>query len=193
MSNTFDFNRFKKVFVRDFHATYSRFGLVILIIVIIPLVFWLLSLDLYSPNEYSYHNFYLSPVDRLMRLLGGVLLTVAIAPGIIYKSCNVKGRGNYFALLPASISEKYFSMLLYCCVVVPAVIIVGTLVLDTVLTVLPFVPYHDFIWQYGSYDSYFGSIVWYNIVYLFLVASIFMFANTIFKRAKFVKTVLWLY
>ena len=41
MSNTFDFNRFKKVLARDFHATYSRFGLAILIIVLLSIAAWL--------------------------------------------------------------------------------------------------------------------------------------------------------
>ncbi len=189
MSNTFDFNRFKKVFVRDFHATYSRFGLALLIIILIPFVFWLMQCELYSPDQYSYDISLMNRIRRLMELL---LLAVAIAPGIIYKSCNVKGRGNYFALLPASTYEKYLSMFLYCCVVVPAAIAVGILVLDTLLALLPIGPYHKFIWQVDDYyDDFYVGLVWY-IVYSFLAASIFMFTNTIFKRAKFVKTVLWL-
>ena len=203
MSNTFDFNRFKKVLARDFHATYSRFGLAILIIVLLSIAAWLwgwvamrefadleMSEDYYDGYYTLMYNFH-----RLRYFVLGLFVAAAIAPGIIYKSCNLKGRGNYFALLPASITEKYLSMFLYCSIAVPVVVVFGTLLLDTLLTLLPFGPYKVYFWQCYNYWFIGDWLIWAILVpiaLLFLTSAVFMFTNTIFKRAKFIKTMLWL-
>ena len=203
MSNTFDFNRFKKVLARDFHATYSRFGLGILIIVLLSIAAWLwgwvtmrefadleMSEDYYDEYYTLMYNFH-----RLRYFILGVFVAVAIAPGIIYKSCNLKGRGNYFALLPASITEKYLSMFLYCSIAVPVVVVFGTLLLDTLLTLLPFGPYKVYFWQCYNYWFMGDGLIWAILVpiaLLLLTSAVFMFTNTVFKRAKFIKTMLWL-
>lgn len=203
MSNTFDFNRFKKVLARDFHATYSRFGLGILIIVLLSIAAWLwgwvtmrefsdleMSEDYYDEYYTLMYNFH-----RLRYFILGVFVAVAIAPGIIYKSCNLKGRGNYFALLPASITEKYLSMFLYCSIAVPVVVVFGTLLLDTLLTLLPFGPYKVYFWQCYNYWFISDWLIWAILVpiaLLLLTSAVFMFTNTVFKRAKFIKTMLWL-
>ena len=200
MSNTFDFNRFKKVLARDFHATYSRFGLGILIIVLLSIVAWIWGWVImrdYDMGEDYYDEYYtfMYNYHRVRYFILGVFVAVAIAPGIIYKSCNLKGRGNYFALLPASITEKYLSMFLYCSIAVPVVVVLGTLLLDTLLTLLPFGPYKVYFWQCYNYifsgDELIWAI-WIPIALLFLTSAVFMFTNTIFKRAKFIKTMLWL-
>ncbi|MBQ6725915.1 MAG: hypothetical protein IJQ89_04985 [Bacteroidales bacterium] len=203
MSNTFDFNRFKKVLARDFHATYSRFGLAILIIVLLSIAAWLwgwvtmrefsdleMSEDYYDEYYTLMYNFH-----RLRYFILGVFVAVAIAPGIIYKSCNLKGRGNYFALLPASITEKYLSMFMYCSIAVPVVVVFGTLLLDTLLTLLPFGPYKVYFWQCYNYWFMGDWLIWTILVpiaLLLLTSAVFMFTNTVFKRAKFIKTMLWL-
>ena len=203
MSNTFDFNRFKKVIARDFHATYSRFGLGILIIVLLSIAAWLwgwvtmrefsdleMSEDYYDEYYTLMYNFH-----RLRYFILGVFVAVAIAPGIIYKSCNLKGRGNYFALLPASITEKYLSMFMYCSIAVPVVVVFGTLLLDTLLTLLPFGPYKVYFWKCYNYWFMGDWLIWAILVpiaLLLLTSAVFMFTNTVFKRAKFIKTMLWL-
>ena len=202
MSNTFDFNRFKKVLARDFHATYSRFGLAILIIVLLSIAAWLWGwvtmrefADLDMSEEYLEFNMAFHNLHRLRYFILGVFVAVAIAPGIIYKSCNLKGRGNYFALLPASITEKYLSMFMYCSIAVPVVVVFGTLLLDTLLTLLPFGPYKAYFWQCYNYWFMGDGLIWAILVpiaLLLLTSAVFMFTNTIFKRAKFIKTMLWL-
>ena len=204
MSNTFDFNRFKKVLARDFHATYSRFGLAILIIVLLSIVAWIwgwVSISKFADIDLADESgFYMIMCNyrRARYFILGVFVAVAIAPGIIYKSCNMKGRGNYFALLPASVKEKYLSMFLYCSIVVPVVVIFGGLLLDTLLTLLPFGPYKVYFWQcYKCYNNWFSDdeliwAIWIPIALLLLTSAVFMFTNTIFKRAKFIKTMLWL-
>ena len=151
--------------------------------------------DLDMGEEYlefnmAFHNFH-----RVRYFILGVFVAVAIAPGIIYKSCNLKGRGNYYALLPASVTEKYLSMFLYCSIVVPVVVVFGTLLLDTLLTLLPFGPYKVYFWQCYNYWFMGDWLIWAILVpiaLLLLTSAVFMFTNTVFKRAKFIKTMLWL-
>ena len=189
--NNFNLNRFKKVVVRDFNSTYSLFGLSMLITMLLPLFIWMLGLAFQDDvvETYNRENF----------IMIAVILTAAISSMKIYNSCNLTGKGNYFAMLPASLCEKFSSMILYCFIICPLVVFVGAYAVDTLLTLLPFGPYEDFLWQkpewyeklqelrLGAFPSFFLSAS--DII---VISSMFMFANTIFKKNKFIKTILWI-
>lgn len=200
MNNTFNFTRFKKVLARDFRATYKRFGLAALILSLLVVTVWITNLVTGIPSYYTdpdwgwgMESFYQGIIgERVTIILLGVVISFAIAPAIIYKSCNLKGRGNYYAMLPASHLEKYLSMLFYCCIFAPIVVFLGSLIVDTLLTLLPIGYFKYFIWNYDEWYYIDAEFVLRFIAFLFLTASIFMFSNTLFKRAKFIKTVLWL-
>ena len=114
MSNTFDFNRFKKVLARDYRATYSRFGLAALILSLLVVTVWIFYLVWDNTFHYiaepDWVDYQIAIGERFSTILSGIAISFAIAPAIIYKSCNLKGRGNYYAMLPASHLEKYLSM-----------------------------------------------------------------------------------
>lgn len=189
----FELNRFNKVVVRDLHNTYSLFGMSMLIIMLIPAFVWIMGLAVQDDvvEVWNRRNF----------ISMAVYLTAAISSMKIYNSCNLVGKGNYFAMLPASLCEKFTSMVLYCFVVCPLVVFVGSVAVDTILTLLPFGPYKEFLWQVPDWMrnvntldgniSGFGYFVLMAIK-IFWVASLFMLANTIFKKNKFIKTILWL-
>lgn len=192
--NKFNFNRFGKVVVRDFHNTYSLFGMSMLIIMMIPAFVWLMGL---AVNDSVVEVF-----NRRNFIHLAVVLTAAISSMKIYNSCNLVGKGNYFAMLPTSLCEKFTSMVLYCFVVCPLVVFVGSVAVDTILTVLPFGPYKEFLWQVPDWMKTIGDIGYVfstgfsgyvlTTFEIFSVASLFMLANTIFKKNKFIKTILWL-
>ena len=196
MSNTFDFNRFKKVLARDYRATYSRFGLAALILSLLVVTVWIFYLVWDNTFHYiaepDWVDYQIAIGERFSTILSGIAISFAIAPAIIYKSCNLKGRGNYYAMLPASHLEKYLSMLFYCCIVAPLAVLLGSFIMDTLLTLLPFGYFKYFIWNYYDLPHITTEDMLFFIDFLFLTASIFMFSNTLFKRAKFIKTVLWL-
>lgn len=189
----FELNRFNKVVVRDLHNTYSLFGMSMLIIMLIPAFVWIMGLAVQDDvvEVWTRRNF----------ISMAVYLTAAISSMKIYNSCNLVGKGNYFAMLPASLCEKFSSMMLYCFVVSPLVVFVGSVAVDTILTLLPFGPYKEYLWQIPDWlrnvntldgnISGFGYFVLMAIK-IFGVASLFMLANTIFKKNKFIKTILWL-
>lgn len=189
----FELNRFNKVVVRDFHNTYSLFGMSMLIIMLIPAFVWLMGL---AVNDDVVEVF-----NRRNFISMAVFLTAAISSMKIYNSSNLVGKGNYFAMLPASLCEKFTSMVLYCFVVCPLVVFVGSVAVDTILTLLPFGPYKEFLWQVPDWlweintlDYHISGFSYFVLLSfeIFSVASLFMLANTIFKKNKFIKTVLWL-
>ena len=191
--NKFNFNRFGKVVVRDFHNTYSLFGLSMLIIMLIPAFVWILGLAVQDDvvEVWNRRNF----------ISMAVYLTAAISSMKVFNSCNLVGKGNYFAMLPASLCEKFSSMMLYCFVVCPLVVFVGSVAVDTLLTLLPFGPYKEYLWQLSDWmrnvNTLGGNITGFGYfvlmaIKIFWVASLFMLANTIFTKNKFIKTVLWL-
>lgn len=191
--NNFQFDRFKKVVSHDFQSTYNLYGMSMVIIMLMPLAIWLFALVTGIDSIPS--EFRLGFINFL------TLLTAAIAGFKIYGSCNLSGRGNYFALLPASLGEKFFSMMIYCFIVSPLAVFIGSCAIDTLLTLLPFGSFDEYIWNESSLkamirEEAFGFNQIQNTVLMILkvfgVASLFMFTNTIFKKNKFIKTVLWL-
>lgn len=192
--NKFNFNRFGKVFVRDFHNTYSLFGMSLLIIMLIPLIVWLFSLAVRDPMVavWSRRNF----------IHLAVILTAAISSMKIFNSCNLVGKGNYFAMLPASLGEKFSSMMIYSMVICPLVVFVGAVAVDTILATLPFGTYKAYLWQTPEWMNSLADVSFSNAttfkgfaliaMKIITVAALFMLANTIFKKNKFIKTILWL-
>lgn len=191
----FNFNRFKKVVARDFHNTYALFGMSMLIIMLLPLLFWLFAVAVQDDVVESF--------NRLNFIQLSVYITAAISSMKIYNSCNLVGKGNYFAMLPASLCEKFTSMMLYCFIVCPLAVFVGAFTVDTLLTLLPFGPYKEFLWQLPDwmlsskgifFPVYAMNFTGFVLIAMkvFATASLFMLANTIFKKNKFLKTILWL-
>lgn len=200
--NKFSFNRFKKVVVYDFHNTLSLYGFSMLILMLIPVAIWTLGWVFHPLNE----NFEVPPTMRLWVVYLMTTLAAALAPLKIYKSCNLRGTGNYFAMLPASLGEKFWSMFLYSFILAPLAVFLGSAVVDTVLFVFPFGPFDSPIWDaslfgsridYSYYDGttipffYGGYALLSCVLSVFSTASVFFFTNTIFKKNKFIKTILW--
>ena len=192
--NKFNFNRFGKVVVRDLHSAYNLYGMSLLIMALVPAFMWLLGWA-FKANEVAVFSRY-----NFIQFM--VILAAAIAPMKIYNSCNLSGKGNYFAMLPATLGEKFWSMVLYSFVVSPLVVLVGAVAVDILLTLLPFGPFKEYIWQmpdwtYAIGGGFFGYTAGFNgflmsIFKVLSIASLYLFANTIFKKNKFIKTILWL-
>lgn len=195
--NNFSFSRFKNVVVRDFHLTYQLYGLSMLILMCVPVFLWLFGIAFKIDS--------IDVVPRTAILQFVIVLSAALSSTKIYKSCNLAGRGNYFAMLPASLGEKFCSMMLYCFIITPLAVFVGSYAIDTLLTLLPFGPYNNYLWYKPEWLEKFQDI---EAIYFdgrpgldaacstalkaVTASSVFMFANTIFKKNKFIKTILWI-
>lgn len=212
MNNVFSWDRFCKVVHKDFSNIWQHVGSTLLIITLLPIAAWLLWLAINS----------MTPVGNIPAevrwgfIIGCACFVSIMVPSRMYRTCNVNKEGIYFAMLPASKLEKYLSMVLFSVIVCPLLSLCGGIVLDLLLTLLPFGPYKDWIWQptmldlvRESYDiaaatnseEFLVYSKWLKparIVALCIVAYLgscatFLFTNTIFKKHKVLMTFLWIW
>lgn len=188
MKDIFDFSRFKKVLVRDYYEYIHRFGIVMLIIMLLPSLIWLLyfAIDRNLEIPVLARNIVISSVAQLSTIL---------APSWLYGYINMKKDGPYFASYPATYFEKFLSILLYTVVVTPIVCLAGCFLIDTLLSLLPIGGYFEFLWQSSSQYNWYITAPDTNIGNFILgivsYSALMFFTTTIFKRHKILKTFGW--
>ncbi|MCQ2298669.1 MAG: hypothetical protein MJZ81_00875 [Bacteroidales bacterium] len=207
MNNTFDINRFAKVVAKDIRSIWPLAGNLILVITLLPIIPWVL--DLAFGTELFDGGF--PAAIRWAAILMAAMLVGLIAPSRLYNNCNLPKEGIYFAMLPASKLEKYCSMVLVGCIVSPIVSILGGIAVDTFLRILPFGCYHESLFAiFGDIRDAVASItqtgeknelytlyritspLFWILIYLSNAVT-FLFTCTIFKRHKFLYTILWMW
>ncbi len=203
MNNTFELSRFKKIVVYDYHQYLHRFGIVLAILIgVSTLGTWITSLS-FGSWETLIEGIYVPPVARYMAISYIFWLAVWIAPAWIYGFINMKKDGPQYATLPASYMEKFLSILFYTLIVTPIVFSVGCFAVDTLLALLPWGGYKEFIWNYTSTEvveflgaspmlEYMnpqsGKYILLGILSTLSTSSLMFFTSTIFKKHKVSKT-----
>ena len=191
--NTFSFDRFRKVLVYDFKNVISSYGVAMSLMMLMPLAMWISGLVLNNPLDINANA---SPEFRLSYISVLMVAAAVFAPSRVYKSCNLPSKGNYFALLPASLGEKFLSMFLYCFILIPVAVFLGGAIVDSLLTLLPIGYFAEPLWKIdvSMPDCVIAPFWWcvFAVVCLFSNIAIFFFTNTIFKKNKVFKTILWL-
>lgn len=189
MNETFSLKRFLNIVCSDCRNAWHRFGLSMLVSISVILIIWMIHVSTNAGGCVDANA-------RWVVIYFIVMILVTLSPSKIYRSCNIPNHGLAFATCPVSKLEKFLSMLLVCLVIVPAVSVAGCLLLDTLLALLPFGPFNDFVWASGKFNLRIGfldfsdetsSIILLNIV---RDISVFIFFNTVFKSKKFLKTAL---
>ena len=204
MNSKFDFSRFKKVIVYDYHQYIHRFGVVLAVLAGIPTILvWLSSFSFSSWTTSLIATGEMpgiSPYIRYTSINYAFWLVVFIAPAWLYGFVNMKKDGPQYATLPATYLEKFVSILFYTLIVTPIVFMVGCLAMDTLLTLLPWGGYKEFIWQLNmgefldefagfNYTDMFGDWVWpLSVLSVVSTSSLMFFFSTIFKKHKVAKT-----
>jgi hypothetical protein len=186
MNNTFNFNRFNKVLAYDWKRFIRNFGITLLVWISMPVMFWVTSLVF---------NIEIPVEAREIIIFGIVAITIMSAPSRIYGKVNLPREGVGFAMLPATNLEKFFSMFLYCSLVTPAVTLVGSWLVDCLMTLLPFGGFKEI----AMHEDFLRNISFSDFILLVVVlvttvwaeSSIFMFGNMLFKRRKSGKTFGW--
>ena len=93
-------------------------------------------------------------------------------------------------MLPATVGEKFFSMMIYCSIVTPVLCFAGCIIMDYLMFLMPFGGFNDVIILpvLG-----FGKEYLLMILFLLIVSAVFMFGNMVFKKRKAGKTVAWVF
>lgn len=181
MNNKFDCKRFGQVIARDWRLYLRRFGVTLAVWGSLPIVLWITSLVF----DIDIH-----PETRAGFIATFIFATVMTVPAHMYGKANLSRDGVSFAMMPATHSEKFLSMVLYCSIVTPLLCGLGAWAVDSLLTLLPFGGFKEFVvpfkMEYLGYNLLFGAMLF------FTESSVFMLGNMIFKKRKTGKTFAWI-
>ena len=203
MNNTFSFNRFKNLLLKDGKMYIRNFGTSLIVWCCLNAIFWIFNLLFGTTSD---------PLFRFGMLCTWTALAMMMVPSKVYGNANLSREGVGFAMLPASSLEKFVSMFIYCAIVTPVVVFFGGWLVDAFLSIFPFggfeKPIHlytinDFVHmmdnsegvvQSGNMELSFGDVfpigVMRTSLYMGIVqwAAIFMLGNMLFKKHKAGKT-----
>lgn len=179
MNNTFDFKRFGQVLAKDWKDYFRNFGISLIVWSCIPVLFWITTLIFDVKMDAD------GRIGTIAALVFSVLMFV---PSKVYGNANLPREGVGFASLPATNAEKFFSMLIYCSVVTPILVGLGSWAIDTLLALLPFGGFNGLV---ALPKSELGMLLVTIACSVLLFSSIFVFGNMIFKKRKAGKTIAW--
>lgn len=204
MNNTFRFNRFKNLLLKDGKMYIRNFGTTLIVICCLNAIFWIFNL-LFSSTTLQEVRFGL--------LCVWTALAMMLVPEKVFGKANLSREGVGFAMLPASSLEKFISMFLYCAIVTPIVAFFGGYLVDTLLSLFPFGGFEKPIHLYSlnelvsmmndsegviqaggetefSINDVFPIGVIRTGIYVGIIqwAAIFMLGNMLFKKHKAGKT-----
>ena len=188
MNNKFNFKRFCQVVANDGRLYLRKFGIGLLVWISLPILLWISALvfeiDMDFPIRFAF----------IQTFIAGTVMTV---PAIVYGKVNLAREGVGFAMLPATSTEKFLSMVFYCSIVTPLLCFIGCLIVDSFLTLLPFGGFKEFINLFGKEifeDDYVFPVYFYIWTAMAFIAesSAFMLGNMIFRKRKTGKTFAWI-
>ena len=129
MSNTFSFNRFKNLLLKDGKMYIRNYGTSLIVWCSLNAIFWIFNLLFGSETM---------PPIRFGMLCTWTALAMMMVPSKVYGNANLSREGVGFAMMPASSLEKFVSMFLYCAIVTPVIVFFGGYLVDTLLSLFPF-------------------------------------------------------
>ena len=200
MNNIFDFKRFGKYFLYDLRNAKNNYGLSLLILGTLPIstfvIFELFSL-IFTQQFQGVHV-----AMKYVQFFAAATVVLLGAGTKIYGNLTEKKAGSNFLMLPASTFEKWLSMGLIVCIVLPVVLFVlqlGSDALvsflfpntygDRLLALVPMQELKDTLLENGVRVNWLGIILleWSEYVLTFTLGAI------CFKKSKVAKTILCIF
>lgn len=194
MNEVFDIKRLGKLMQYEVINYIPHYFKSLLIFASVIAAVWILSLTIEEPIMPGGR-------DELVKVL--FVLAITLSPFIVYKDMNNRKKGYIYAMIPASTLEKLLSMIVLCVVIVPLLAYAVLTATDLLLWLLSKVGIGTFL--HMEFYNPFTSIkivddeyllphiypVFDSIIYFVnLVAYTIMF-NTIFRKNKVLKTILF--
>lgn len=199
MNNFFNFNRFAKYFAYDLRNAKNAYGMTLIALGLLPLImfvfFKLVSwIFLIGGREVE-----LTGVARGLAIFIAYVVVILGSPAAIYGKVTDRRYGSGYLLVPVSTFEKWLSMMLILCLVLPIVFCVLLFACDTLLCwcfpsgygqpIYRLMPSNPF--NVPIIEGY--EIMSVNMVYPFIIgwiSSILLMTlgALVFKKAKVAKT-----
>jgi hypothetical protein len=194
MNEVFDIKRLGRLIKYEVINYIPNFFKSLLIFASVIAAVWIFSLTV---------DFNACPHSRALLVNVLFVLAIVLSPFIVYKDMNDRKKGYIYAMIPASTLEKLLSMIVLCVVIVPLLAYAVLTATDLLLWLLskagigPFLHmefYNPFTAVKLVDDEYllphiypvFDSIIY----FVNLIAYTIMF-NTIFRKNKVLKTILF--
>ena len=174
MNNVFAIKRFGALVKKECREFFGNFGLTVLSMTGTYVIYLLASLLSSSPP---------SIVSRLSLMVAWTGFALVFAPSKLYGTANHKKMGLDYVQLPSSALEKTLSMFVVSYLCVTLSMLISLFAVDTLFYLL-----------FPSRSAGFLLTDTYNIfsvktfVDLFVIQSLFVLGNMVFKRQKVVKT-----
>lgn len=200
MSNIFDFQRFGNYFLYDLRRAKNNYAISLLVIGLLPVALYIIT-EFFS---LILGNGVIELVDAVKfgALFAGIAVVMLGAGAKIYGSITEKRSGSDYLLLPASTFEKWLSMILIVCVVLPVVLFVLLFASDAVMSLFFPNTYGHRLFQMDFARGVFDGLTGDEGVYFNLPAALFLgwcesmliftLGAVCFKKAKVAKTLLCL-
>jgi hypothetical protein len=177
MNDIFSFKRYSKLLTKELKERRIIILKMVGIVSIIVLGIWLTSILLKGDTG-------VSPSFRFSMMIMILVITMIAAPFNLYKSYNHPKKGIDYALLPASVYEKFFSMLTIVVIITPITILAALMLTDFVLSFITPSVFYGFAFSGKMDEMSFSSI--YDVL---IVQWGFIFGNFLFKKSKITKTI----
>lgn len=179
--NNFNFNRFVDILKKEWSEYFRAYGISLIVWSCLPVAIWITTLVFDTEVEAG---------TRALFIFIIMLLALMNVPSKVYGNVNLQRDGVAYSMLPATVGEKFFSMMIYCSIVTPVLCFAGCIIMDYLMFLMPFGGFNDVIILpvLG-----FGKEYLLMILFLLIVSAVFMFGNMVFKKRKAGKTVAWVF
>ncbi len=198
MNNVFDFKRFGNYFLYDLRRAKNNYSISLLVIGLLPVALYIITqfFSLITGNGVTE----LSDVPKIVAIFAGIAIVMLSAGSRIYGSITEKRAGSDYLMLPASTLEKWLSMVLVVCIVLPVVLFVLLFASDAVMSLFFPNTYGHRLFQMDFARGVFDGLTGDEGVYFNLPAALFLgwcesmliftLGAVCFKKAKVAKTLL---
>ena len=199
MNNVFDIKRFGNYFLYDLRRGWNNYGISLLILGIMPALVFLVYqfFSIISGNG-------VGETPDEMKFLGLILTCVVVFFGAgakLYGFVTEKRAGSDFLMLPASTLEKWLSMVLLTCLVLPVILFALLFATDGLMGLVFPTAYGNRIFEIGLgkelTDMLDSEGIYFNFPAMMILnwcesILIFVLGAVCFKKAKVAKTLLCL-
>lgn len=134
-NNTFSINRFGAFFLYEIKKAWSSCGWSLLIICLLPLIAFL-GFEVFASLT-RLHWVDGNSAISYISLFAAICVAVMIFPSKIYGEITDKKAGSNYLMIPASTLEKFLSMVLVTCLVLPAAFTVGFFTVEAFVSLIP--------------------------------------------------------
>ncbi len=179
MNNKFDFKRFAQVLKRDWSIYFRNYGISLIVWCALPILLWFVTLVF---------EVEMGRDPRAAFIFSFIIGALLFVPSKVYGKANLSRDGVSFAMLPATHSEKFFSMVLYCSILTPLIVGLGSWLVDSILTLLPFGGFNEYI---VLQKEGLGMLALTVFCFDLAISALFLFGNMMFTKRKPGKTIAW--